>query len=180
MISKLSRYAILGIAFFILWMLFAPVEWTPSTRIGLLLGTMEKSWIEARGDAQVAFAQNMAEAEAEVQRKTYAAQRATEVEADVDRRQVAAVSQTHFLQKLGANLADIGCGLGLIGEMVAPDDKDAADTGAADLRELCPVGDQLRSAMASDYEQALKAKRTDTMREMMDAFEGAHGTEDDR
>lgn len=173
--NKFAAALLIGGAFIVGYNLVAPIEYTIPARLGRLLGEFEAQWTEARTEAVANQAQEIQEAEAEVQRKTMATARAIEAEADVMRRQVAATNSTHWLKSIGANIADGICGFGVLGAAVGTKDNE-------EFLAFCSVGDEVRRGMAEDYAETLNNSRSTIMEDMTRAFDRAHegGNDDDK
>lgn len=157
--------ALILVGAFLLALHFAP-------GLGTLLGEFESNWTAARKKAVAEHTEAIAEAEARPQRETFAAQRAMEIEADIAKRQVASVDNSHVAQRFGANVADIGCGLGLLSAALEPEKK------TNDLLPLCGVSDQIRRGMSEDYAEAVNSQRTDVISETLDRFRQSQGSGD--
>lgn len=166
--GRLYLYGLAGLALVVAWHLFAPVQLTFAPRLGQLLGTIESEWAKYRTPEIAAQIEALAEAEARVERLSFVTQRAAEVEAGIANRQATSTANTHFLQVIGANVADGICGVAVLGSMQGNPD-------AAQYMEFCELGDDIRRGMAGDYAEAMDGGRTSVMEDMMEAFRVGQG-----
>lgn len=151
------------------WTLLAPPQYTLPAQLGRLLGEFETQWTNARKEAVAAQAEEIASANARVERETYVAKIATDAEASVIQQQVQDTSATHWAARIGANLADIGCGFGILGSVQG---NEASEKYLA----LCGMSDGARRNMALNYGEALNQGRTNVMEDMKRTFQRAQGT----
>ena len=162
-----------AIILFVVWTLFAPVEYTIASRFGQLLGAIEEAWIETRLPAVVEQTEEVGEAEARVTRRTQAVNEALKAQSDIVRRQVTSIDNSHIVKRLGAAATDIACGVGVMSETLSPERRtDDTDQGAAKLIEFCALGMGIRRSMVEDY-STINNGRTTVMSDMLEKFEQA-------
>lgn len=125
--------------------LILPAHLKPAHLIGDFGGSTEKAEIEAKQATAVEYARQQAAA-------TAYAQALAQMEAEVSRKQQEVIGDTFGVKNFFAQMADLGC---MVGSVIPPNamDKDTKNMGQA-LRSVCGVSDQIRSDIINTQGQA--------------------------
>ena len=120
MMSGLTALGFVGFVLLLGWLIFAPADISGAGSLGSKLGSFIEGVVYSRTDADEAYEQRLAEAVAEVERVNQAytnlfgayanaVNTAYAMESRLFDRQAETISSTHFVGKIGANVADLVC-----------------------------------------------------------------------